>query len=203
MLNAFYQKILRVQMVYKNFPHVFALLVSLFLPGAVLSGISVVGGLTYEKNVQPGESFQGVILLKNSNASPKEVKLYQTDYQFSIMAKMTMANRENCPAPMPPGSPSVRIARSCRPKSTTGINYAVTVPKSGDLTGSYWSMLMVEEIAHDLPEASTQENRQLQLAVRQIRRLGIQTVTHIGDSGTRKLKFVNTAQRRVRIWKRT
>ncbi len=72
------------------------------------------------------------------------------------------------------------------------MNYTVSVPADKALVGTYWSILMVEEVAKDSPEAPSSEKGEPKLAIRQIIRYGIQMVTHIGDTGARKLKFFQT-----------
>ncbi len=169
------------------------LFLSLLSPDISKSGVSVIGGLTRENTAGPGETIQGIIMLKNSSEQPLEVKIYQTDYQFfadgsNMYGEAGKLERSN--APWITFSPHRLVIP---PKGTSKLNYSVTVPDSANLCGSYWSMIMVEEISQDSPESSGSDAPQFQLGIRQIWRLGIQMVTHIGNSGTRNLEFIKTA----------
>ena len=169
-----------------------ALFCCLQLPNVAVSRISITASLTHERPAKMGETYQGVISIKNPSTSPVEVKLYQTDYQFLFdgsnsygepgKLKRSNANWINF-------SPDRLVIP---PNGTAGVNYTVTVPDDGSLVGTYWSMLMVEEISQDSPESSKPEPTEIQLGVRQIWRLGVQLVTHIRNTGTRDLKFVST-----------
>ncbi len=164
-----------------------------FYPGVTKAGVSVIGGLTRENVAGSGESFQGIIMLKNSSLQPAEVKIYQTDYQFfadgsNLYGEAGKLRRSNA-SWITYGPHRLVIP----PQGTSKLNYSVTVPDSENLSGSYWSMLMVEEISQDSPESSGSGARQFQLGIRQIWRLGIQMVTHIGNSGIRNLEFIKTA----------
>ena len=52
------------------------------LPGVSNASISVLGGLRYVKNLQPGESYRGSIVIKNNANKITQLKIYQTDYLF-------------------------------------------------------------------------------------------------------------------------
>ena len=52
------------------------------LTSSAQSGVTVLGGLTHEAALQPGERMEGSIRLNNDTDSVATVKLYQTDYLF-------------------------------------------------------------------------------------------------------------------------
>jgi len=153
----------------------------------------VVGGLTRENAAQPGEKYQGTIVLKNSAEEPQELKVYQSDYlffcdgttQYGEPGKLKRSN-----ADWVSFGPSWLTIPA---KGTSIVNYAVEVPKDESLRGTYWSMLMVELVGKESPESVLQpaENKS-QLGVRQVVRYGIQMVTNIGDTGNPKPRFVET-----------
>jgi hypothetical protein len=78
------------------------------------------------------------------------------------------------------------------PKGTEWIDYEVTVPagQGNGLSGTYWSMIMVEPIAAGSRESAgaVPENA---ARVTQVLRYGIQVVTHIGKGGEPGLTFTN------------
>ncbi|WP_304511437.1 hypothetical protein [Desulfobacula sp.] len=78
------------------------------------------------------------------------------------------------------------------PKGVAQVNYTVTVPNNETLAGTYWSMMMIEGISSILPDAVRQEKDKITVRIKQVMRYGAQMITQIGDTGTRKLKFVKT-----------
>jgi len=54
-------------------------------------------------------------------------------------------------------------------------------------------MLMVEILGKGYPEAARQpEEGKVQMGIKQVMRYGVQIVTHIGNTGSHKLKFIGT-----------
>jgi hypothetical protein len=168
------------------------------------AGILVMGELTREKTLQPGESFEGTINLKNTGETSCQVNVYQTDYLFyaegsNIYGKTGTAVRSNADwlsvAPnrltIPPNQMAsvyytVRVPQIQKLASTYN---DFQVPESPDLIGTYWSMVMVEPVPQTGPESIEDETRKAKMGIQTKIRYGIQMVTNIGDSGTRKIKF--------------
>lgn len=168
------------------------LIFCLLAPQVSMAGVSVTSGLTYEKEIKAGETYQGVIQLKNSGKEPQEVKLYQTDYLFfydgrNIYGEPGKDPRSN--ADWITFSPN-RLTIS--PQGTAQVNYTVKVPDDEKLAGTYWSMMMIEGISSSSPEAARQEKDKVTVGISQVIRYGAQMRTQIGDTGTRKLKFLKT-----------
>jgi len=65
-------------------------------------------------------------------------------------------------------------------------------PANKPLTGTYWSMLMVESLPKGHPETDGALNDKVGVGVLQVTRYGVQIATHIGDSGKRKVKFLKS-----------
>ena len=164
----------------------------LLIPTCGEAGVSVTGGLTHEKMVEISETYQGTILLKNNSDEPQEVKIYQTDYLFfsdgtNIYGEPGKEVRSN--ADWISFSPARLIIP---PQETGAVNYTIRIPDNKSLIGTYWSMIMVEGIGKDSPEASTApEEDKTKISIRQVMRYGIQIITHIGDSGIRNLKILD------------
>lgn len=164
----------------------------LLIPTCGEAGVSVTGGLTHEKIVEISETYQGTILLKNNSDEPQEVKIYQTDYLFfydgrNIYGEPGKEVRSN--ADWISFSPARLIIP---PQETGAVNYTIRIPDNKSLIGTYWSMIMVEGIGEDSPEAGTApEEDKTKISIRQVMRYGIQIITHIGDSGIRNLKILD------------
>jgi hypothetical protein len=180
----------RKRMKYKWF--LLSFFISLIITLPVTANVLIIGGLTHEHEAQIGESYDGTIDIKNIGDKPQEVKIYQTDYSFYADGRILYSD---------PG----KIARSnarwitfspkrltVPPRDTVSVHYTVEVPDQSNLVGTYWSIFMVELIPEDSPESSTQDPDEVGLGIRQLFRYGIQIVTHIGDTGTRKLEFLST-----------
>jgi hypothetical protein len=152
--------------------------------------ISIEGGLTQEKDLHPGETYQGVLMIKNQDEKPQELKVYQTDYFFNYQGQTTYGE---------PGKETRSNAAwitfspqrfSIPPLAEATINYTIKVPDDKALAGAYWSMLMVEQIAESSPEAGAKIEKKLTLGRTQFMRYGIQMVTTVGDAGKRHVRYV-------------
>ncbi|MBI4429913.1 MAG: hypothetical protein HY562_12440 [Ignavibacteriales bacterium] len=175
----------------KNMALVAAL--SILLSPSVRSQISVIGELSQDREVRPGEKYDGVILVKNDTNEPQEVKVYQTDYSFHHSGTNNYAEAGSTPrsnAKWVAFSPSFLTVP---PQSALAVNYSVTVPedKGKKLTGTYWSMLMIEGVPKGSPESSASAKDKTQMGIMQTIRYGVQIATHIVGTGVRKLNFID------------
>jgi hypothetical protein len=170
------------------------------------AGVLVMGELTREKTLQPGDSFEGKINLKNTGETSCQIDVYQTDYLFyadgsNAYGKPGTAVRSNADwlsvAPnrltVPPHEMAsvyytVRVPQI--QKLASAYN-DFQVPESPDLIGTYWSMVMVEPVPQTGPKSIEDETRKTKMGIQTKIRYGIQMVTHIGDSGARMIKFSN------------
>ena len=162
------------------------------IPQTATAGISVAGGLSRKKQAEIGETYQGIISLKNTSDGPQEVKVYQTDYTFFCNGKRFYSE----PGKIPRSNANWISFNPHRmiipPGGTTTVNYTIKVPDDPNLVGTYWSMIMVEGIPESSPESSQTEDGKTKVGITQVMRYAIQMLTHIGDTGERKLKFLET-----------
>jgi len=187
-----------------------ALFFSLLIPYSARAGVSVIGGLSHKKEAEIGETYKGLILIRNTGDEPQEVKVYQNDYLFFFDGRNAFGE----PGKDPRSNASWLIFNPHRliipPNGTATVNYTVKVPdgpnlpddpnlvddpnrpNDPNLVGTYWSMLMVEGIPETSPESSEAEKDKIKMGITQVVRYAIQMVTHIGDTGERKLKFLET-----------
>jgi hypothetical protein len=163
-----------------------------FYPPVIKAEIGVVNGLTHEKAVLPGDTISGLILLKNTGLEPEEVRLYQTDFFFTFDGKKFYndpgkLDRSNS------GWISYNPSRlTIAPQATREVKFTVRVPQDKSLLGTYWSIIMVENIPRIPPEREDRTEKDIQFGIQQVMRYGVQVVTHIADSGERNIKFINT-----------
>ena len=156
------------------------------------AGVSIIGGLSHEKRAKPGEIYKGSVLIKNNSAEPEEVKVYQTDYQFSFDGNNNYG---------PPGKSERSNANwlsfnphrlTIRPGDVLTVNYTAKVPDDPNLAGTYWSMLMIEGVPKSSQGSNQTEKDKTKIGITQIMRYGVQMITNIGDTGQRNLKFLQT-----------
>ena len=164
----------------------------LIMPCVSVAGVSVTSGLTYEKEAQVGETYRGVIQLRNTGEEPQEVKIYQTDYLFFCDGSNIYGEPGKDPRSNADWITFSPRRLTIPPKGTANVDYIVQVPDDKALVGTYWSMLMVEGISSSSPEASRREKDKITVGISQVIRYGVQMRTQIGDTGTRKLKFLKT-----------
>lgn len=164
----------------------------LIMPCVSVAGVSVTSGLTYEKEADPGGTYKGTVQLRNNGESPQEVKIYQTDYLFFCDGRNIYGEPGKDPRSNADWITFSPRRLTISPRGTAQVNYTVEVPDNKTLTGTYWSMIMIEGISSSSPEAVRQEKDKVTFGISQVIRYGLQMRTQIGDTGTRKLKFLKT-----------
>ncbi len=172
----------------------------LFIPllaAGLAAQVSVIGELSQDKDTKPGDSYTGVIVVRNDTNEPQEAKIYQTDYSFQCDG----TNNYGEPGTLPRSnakwiafSPSYLTLPAL---ATMAVNYTVTVPKDlagKKLVGTYWSMLMVEGIQKGSAESSLpQKDKKAQMGIMQTIRYGIQIASSIANTGAKKIEFLGVA----------
>jgi len=147
-----------------------------------------IASLTHERAAAAGENYDGFIEIVNKSDNPAVIEVYQTDYEFQSDGSNSFGEpgalaRSN--AKWIDFSPN-RI--TIPPRETYHVDYSVTVPDDASLSGTYWSMLMVEEINRDSGAGDPRDN---QASISQVIRYGVQCITHIGESGESDLEITD------------
>ncbi len=144
--------------------------------------VMVRSSLSMDTEATPGETYQGTIELYNQDDTLRSAEVSLRDYLFTDEGSTQYADpgsheRSNAPW-IEFGSSVVTIP----PNEETEVQYEVQVPETveGEApVGTYWSMLMVRPLGQGTGPSPDQG-----VAVRQIRRYGIQVATHMqGSSG--------------------
>lgn len=117
--------------------------------------IEVTSPSVIEHAARPGERFEGAIVVHNTSAVEQDVRVYQTDYQFSADGRSAFPQ---------PGTLSRSNARwiSLTPSrfrigalGTVRVGYVAEVPSAvAPSPGSFWSVVMIEAISAGSPELS-------------------------------------------------
>jgi len=167
------------------------LVLGLLLIGSASAEVQLLSNLTSEAALAPGGRREGRILLQNTGGAAATVRVYQTDYLFhcdgaNYYDTPGSSTRSNCSwitfSPQQFDIP---------PKETLAVRYALQVPNDQKLSGTYWSMLMVEPIANETNAPLEAEDGHIQVGLRTVIRYGIQIVTNIGDTGRREIKVAD------------
>jgi len=167
------------------------LLILLFIT-PLQGAIAVLNGLTHEFKVTPGQTYEGVIVLKNTEETLEKARIYQTDYSFNAQGQKFF----------PPAGSNLRSNAGwisfhpslidLPPQATLEVKFKIIVPADPSLKGTYWSLIMVEQMPALIKPASSWAGKEPTLSLNQIVRYGIQIVTHIGETGERKIRIVKS-----------
>ncbi len=156
------------------------------------AAVAVIGSLTHERVVEPGRTYKGTITVRNLGRAPEDVKIYLTDYRFT--ADGTVFYDE--PAGNQPRSSGkwVTLSRSILsipPGGSAKVGYSLAVPNDTSLKGTYWCVVMVEGLGPSVaPGAPIGKGKRVAMGIRQVFRYAVQIVSHIGDTGERKMQMV-------------
>jgi len=164
------------------------LLILILLTGTFAFGakVAITNGLTHEEQVTPGDRHKGMIELVNSSDTETSVRLYQTDYWFSC----TGENRYDKPGTLPRSNASwitlTETFITLKAHESRSVEYETTVPDKDTLRGTYWSVIMVEAIGN--PDTLSFQKK---ININTITRYAVQVITHIGETGSSDLQFLN------------
>ncbi|MGB8952363.1 MAG: hypothetical protein WCC06_06835 [Candidatus Aminicenantales bacterium] len=162
----------------------------LWMYSGAAASVTIVNGLTHERETRPGDVYSDFIVIKNTTAAMEEVKLYQTDYFFTFDGKKYYdkpgsVKRSNA-AWISFSQKRIMIP----PFNQYDVKYTVKVPDDESLKGTYWSLIMVEIVPKNSMENVRLDKKNINFGIQQIMRSGIQIVSHIGNTGTREIRIL-------------
>lgn len=157
---------------------------SLFAALATDANILVLNGLTHETVSQPGGSYRERIEIHNNGTETKDVRMYIRDYWFSY----TGESRHDEPGTLKRSNATwVRFnpeLLTLAPNEKGYVDFEVNVPQNDSLTGTYWSVIMVEGI--ETPDTSSSTGG---VKINTAIRYAVQIITNIGETGKHDLQF--------------
>lgn len=175
--------------------------------GGAAAQIAILNSTVQEASAAPGESHTGTIIVRNTTSEPQELKVYQTDYAFNADGATFYPEPGSTPrsnAAWISVSPSYVLLP---PEADARIEYRVAVPAAGGapMSGTHWSMLMVEPIAKGSAESAhgAPPGSRRGMGIQTRVRYGVQVVTHLGAEGTRTVQFSGTRTTGARNGNRT
>ncbi len=183
-----------------------AFLFAVALAHSSFAAVSVIGELTREESVQPGEKFEGTIKLRNTGETTCQVEVCQKDYSFhadgsNLYGDPGSAARSNASwltvspkrLTIPPKEDALVHYSGQVPQVTelASISSGLEILDGSDLIGTYWSMVMIEPVPEAVAGTAEDETGDVKFGIQTKVRYGIQIVTNIGDTGTPKIKFLD------------
>jgi len=152
----------------------------------MIANVVINNGLSHIHTVEGGQIIKGKIEILNTDNKPQAVKIYQRDYHFDYKGQVSYDepnSNKRSNAAWIDFSPSYLEVEA---KGEAVVLYEIKIPADADLSGTYWSVLMVEGISSitpELPEGGVN--------ISTIMRYAIQLATNIGETGTNNLEFVD------------
>ena len=161
------------------------------LAGPIKADVTVLGGLTHEITAEPGDRIDGAIEFANNGDETAYVDIYQTDYLFFADGRTIYGDPGSNPRSNAPwisyGTSRVAIPAN----GTAAASYEMIVPDSIQLSGSYWSVVMIEPVSDVSDPSSREKAGEVSVGVRTIVRYAVQIITNIGDSGNSSIEVTD------------
>ena len=152
--------------------------------------VQVEGSLSRQLVLDPGGRAEGTIDLRNVDSQPGNVRVYQTDYRFDAAGNAWYDDPGTQPRSNAKWITVTPRVLSVAPGERATISYVVQVPKDDALTGTYWSVVMVEpDSAPATPVAAN--GQRVAVGIRTVFRYAIQIGVQIGQTGKAELQFVD------------
>ncbi len=156
-----------------------------------MANLSVDGDLIESFNLQPGQVFEGSLVIRNSGSEPQSGRAYITDYLFGASGW----NRYD-----PPGSHerSSGLWTQVSPSEFVVpgggeffLAYSIEVPPVDSLQGSYWCSVIIEpglDVSSNQTTTSDADNPDV--ALRTVIRHAIQFSVDLGDGARKEVQIV-------------
>ena len=162
-------------------------IVLLSYPFFSYASVEVIGSLRQVYNVNQGEIIKGQIRIQNNEARDQEVRIYQTDLLYNLQ-EQTFYDEPGANKRSNAGwiqfSPKTVVLKSNESRT---VEYEITVPRSDTLSGTYWSVLMVEGVNPIDP------SKRGDLNISTVTRYAVQIVNEMNNKGKGSLKFLEPA----------
>lgn len=155
----------------------------LLLASGVFAQVSVNSPLSIEIEVLPGSRHTGTIVLENVGSESEEVRLYQTDYRSVRPGSFYYEDPGSQPRSNASWISVAPLRFSIPPGARYLVPYTIDVPADETLSGTYWSVLMIEPVPPTSPESVQAAPDQVAVGVVTLLRYAVRIVTHVGEAG--------------------
>jgi hypothetical protein len=150
----------------------------------VAAGITVLGPLNEQVELQPGARHSGVIVLSNGGDQPEDVKLTLYDYRSSHTGEhfyTDVGTVERSNAEWIDVSPRRFVIPA---GGTYTVSFTIDVPVDESLEGTYWSILMIEPVPPESVESPEYQSTGAAVGIASLLRYAFTIVTTIGATGS-------------------
>ncbi|MCU0339056.1 MAG: hypothetical protein MUE30_04170 [Spirosomaceae bacterium] len=145
--------------------------------------VMIVNGLTHTYTAENGQTLTGKIQLKNTGKNPDRVLIYKRDLMTDCGGTYDFVAANTHPRSIANWLTTNVDERILQPQEEYEVLYTIQVPKDSSLSGSYWSLLMVES---DTPLSEQQEKG---VSISSKTRYAIQVIADIGTENMPPIAF--------------
>ncbi len=164
----------------------FLFFIFLGLPLLSFAGILVTGKLTHELNLSANQTVDDSILISNDSDKPQMVKVTLADYSFNSQGQTQFLEKGALDRSNASWIQTNRMQFEVPAKSTYTFPFTIKVPNNKQLSGSYWSIFLVEPIVSSIKNPEEKDAIGIQTVIR----YGVQVVANIGNKGIYELKIL-------------
>lgn len=165
------------------------ILLILFLVNSTFGGVAILNGLAHEFTVVPGGVYKGKIELQNASETLQVVTINKADMTTAFTGETfytdSITNNRSNMNWIRVNILNVTLSQD----EKRSIDFEITVPNISNLSGTYWSVIMVEP--RDPIHVQQDENG---YSIKSKVRYAIQIVCNIGETGNPNLQFVGISQ---------
>ncbi len=171
--------------------HMMACVAALSLGVPASAQIAVTGSSVLERRSQAGDTYTGTIILQNTTDEEQEARLAQADYDFTADGSTRFDEAGTHPRSNARWIRFLPASVTIPPRMTASATFTVQVPpQSETLTGTYWSVVIVETVDRAVPPLTTAgQPRNGEIGLRPTVRYAVQVATHMGETGEARLEF--------------
>lgn len=156
---------------------------------AVQGRLVIVGETVHRSTLSPGSQINGTISILNDGLQPVEVRIYQTDYRFAATGENAYPEPGSLPKSNAKWLTLDANQLSIPTNTTLTVNYRGSVP-AGASSGTFWSLIMVEQTEALLPPSKGGAPNERRAAIRTVVRHAVQVVTDLGAPAAPDLKVI-------------
>ncbi|NTU67372.1 MAG: hypothetical protein HGB02_00680 [Chlorobiaceae bacterium] len=167
-----------------------ALAVTLCLATTATAGVVVIGEMARDYQLRPGQTSESTIELENRDDSPRTVRIFQTDFRYLANGESFFpapGSMERSNADWLTFSPKIL---TIPPLQKSLVRYLLRVPNDRSKTGTFWSMMMIQEI-HEPAPAKNGRQEGIATPPPPASRHGVQIVTQLEETGKIGIEFTS------------
>ena len=159
----------------------------LFICQEIAAKVLINNGLTHIHSGKQGQVIKGMIQVKNAGAQPEKILIYQNGLVQTCDEKSEFVPVDRQVRGMGKWLETNTVEKLIQPDETFEIFYTISIPRDSSLSGSYWSVVMVE-VAEPVTIEATNK-----FSIGSKIRYAIQIITDVGEMEFPKLDFEKVA----------